>query len=164
MTKIWLLDFDGVINAVSKRGDQNVWDDWKATRINGFNILYSPTVIDTIRQIHHETDVEIKWLSTWCEDTLLFQDHIPGLPILQWLDSTEVDKDDFKRHWKLNAAQSYVPDDADVMWTEDEVYLTNREAHDWMLSRSGPLTIINPAEYHGLLPRDLRLIREWAGL
>ena len=28
MTAIWLLDFDGVINAISDRGGRTNWDNW----------------------------------------------------------------------------------------------------------------------------------------
>lgn len=30
---VWLLDFDGVVNAISKRGAKSVWDRWESARI-----------------------------------------------------------------------------------------------------------------------------------
>lgn len=163
MSKMWLLDFDGVINAFgSKNGDRTVHSDWKKCRINGFEILYSPTVIDCIRETH-EAGVDVRWLSTWCADTVQFQHHIPNLPVLPWLDNPDgTDRDGWTSiDWKVRAATAHVPTDADVMWTEDEKVVTGEYGQPWITSRTGPTTVINPHPHHGLTPKHLTTIREW---
>jgi len=66
---VWLLDVDGVVNAVSRFPDPKVWDDWQSgTAVadgTEWPITFSPSVTGTIRRLHEQGLVEVRWLTTW---------------------------------------------------------------------------------------------------
>lgn len=168
--KTWLIDFDGVVNAVSRKGDTNVWKDWKQTKLmgwddHGYPVNYSQTVVDLIAYAVSQ-GVNVVWLSTWAEETKQFPQAIPGMPELPFIGSQRdihnVSYPD-KTHWKLDAAREYVDPGHDLLWTEDEAYLTEVIASEWRLLRPGKTTVINPYTPIGLSQRQVEQIMTWIG-
>jgi len=88
----WLLDFDGVLNAVVRRGsrpDRSVWPDWTAITIEDshgtrYPVTYSPTVVRFISRVS-EAGVNVVWVSDWQADAERFCEAIPELPTLPWV-------------------------------------------------------------------------------
>src|SRR5262245_30167423 len=87
---IWLLDFDGVLNAISKRPPTHVWprDTWVVTEAKGregvlWPILAAKPVLAFIREIHETGLAEIRWHSTWQQDTVNLSEalDLPVFPI-----------------------------------------------------------------------------------
>jgi HAD domain in Swiss Army Knife RNA repair proteins len=56
------LDVDGVINALSPT---DRWDDLTHSRVDGFPIYWSPTVVRFLNEL--SSQVEILWLTSWEE-------------------------------------------------------------------------------------------------
>jgi hypothetical protein len=66
---VWLLDVDGVLNAVTRTPDWSLWDDWRRGTATAdgtaWPIWFSPTVVATVRRLHESGLVEARWLTTW---------------------------------------------------------------------------------------------------
>lgn len=66
---LWLLDVDGVLNAVTGKPDRSVWPDWRAGVATAdrqdWPIWYSRTVTETVRRVHEQGLAEVQWLTTW---------------------------------------------------------------------------------------------------
>lgn len=179
---VWLLDFDGVVNAISKRGAKSVWDRWASTRIphptpdpgmDGATLplLWSPYVVDTIAYAVSR-GVDVRWLTTWREWTTLLPDAIGGLPAgLPWMDEDmltaaggKVDVlNQLGQRWKLDVFLGLIPDDVPVLWTDDHLDAILYRAADKrrVTSRKGGTTLVVPRETIGLAQRQVREIREW---
>ncbi len=69
---VWLLDIDGVLNAVAREPDRLMWPDWQhgTAEADGVRwpICFSPSVSRTIRRLHEHRLVEVRWLTTWRSD------------------------------------------------------------------------------------------------
>lgn len=182
MRPIWLLDFDGVVNALSKRGGRAYWPDWRSATIPDpdggltragtplqLQLLWAPEVIDTVR---HALDagVDVRWLSTWRAHTALLPEIIPGLPRMRWLDETilaAVDESTLdpgksmeSGPWKVLVAKAYVPGGAPLLWTEDSLSI-DLLSESWRRARTAATTLIRPRGATGLIQREVRTIREW---
>lgn len=178
---LWLLDFDGVVNAISKRGAKSVWDRWASDRIphpdpdEGMDgvtlpILWSPYVIDAINYAV-DRGIDVRWLTTWREHTAILPDVIGDLPVLPWMDEDTLSAaggmvdvlNQLGQRWKLDVFLGVVPDDVPVLWTDDHLDAILYRAADKHLvtSRKGGTTLIAPRETIGLSQRQVREIREW---
>lgn len=66
---LWLLDVDGVLNAVTRVPDSAVWPDWAegfaAAEGRRWPITFSRTVTRTITRLHQSGAAEVQWLTTW---------------------------------------------------------------------------------------------------
>ena len=161
--KIWLLDFDDVVNG--NPSTQELWPGlWRYATVevpslrHPLPVWYSQVVVDLIASAV-DRGIDVRWLSTWCGHTQLLPAAMRGLPELPWID--------FKRwsssagYYKARAAVDYCGDEADVLWTEDEGSVTDgMVATEWRQGRSGPVTVINPLG-PGLTPGHVEQIEEW---
>lgn len=178
---VWLLDFDGVINAISKKGCNAFWDDWNQVRIQNpsnpdnpkdtLPLLWSSTVARTVADAH-AAGVRVIWLTTWREHTKVLPDIIPELPRdLPWWDEDVLlgsggrldPMNQLGQRWKFDVAHQLVPDGVPLLWTDDTLNfgilrLGNRR---WTETREGGTTLINPVEAHGLYRKHIVAIREW---
>lgn len=181
-TPMWLLDFDGVINALSKRGGRSFWPDWRSACIDHpegdrdrhdkpvkLPLLWSTTVLETVASAL-DTGVDVRWLSTWREHTTLLPPILDGLPEIPWFDENVLAADaadglDARERmvsgpWKVAVAKATVPGDAALLWTEDALSV-DMLSESWRKSRTAPTTFVRPHPAQGLIPRDVRVIREW---
>ncbi len=179
---IWLLDFDGVVNALSRRGGRTYWSDWKSAAVDHpygeltlsgqpvrLPLLWSQTVIDAIADAA-AAGIDVQWLSTWREHTALLPALIAGLPELPWLDesilpSASVEDLDpgqrmYSGPWKVQVAKAYVRDDAPLLWTEDSLTV-DMLSENWRRSRSGSTEFVRPRPSSGLVCREVQGIAEW---
>ncbi|MCU1676595.1 MAG: hypothetical protein JWM93_1353, partial [Frankiales bacterium] len=83
---LWLLDVDGVVNAVTRVPDPSVWHDWQrgSAVADGIEwpIVFSRTVARTVRRLHEERLAEVRWLTTWGEAANESLRHLLELPQL----------------------------------------------------------------------------------
>ena len=179
---MWLIDFDGVVNALSRRGGRSFWDDWRTAAVPHpegeltrrgdvvqLPLLWSRTVVDTIAHAAN-SGIDVRWLSTWREHTRLLPPVLHGLPDLPWLDENILDPDAaddldprdrmVSGPWKVAVAKAAVPDDAPLLWTEDELRV-DMLSEAWRRSRSASTTYIRPNPLTGLIRRDIAAIRAW---
>lgn len=172
---LWLLDFDGVLNAISQRGDRNVWDDWNAADItvpdgNTFPLLRSPSVVAVVNDAV-DAGVDVVWLTTWRDESQLLPKVIDGLPDLPWWGERDLERLGHRldpehvhaQRWKAQVARAMVPDGVPLLWTDDNLDYGILRAEDraWLRRRPGGSTVIAPNESIGLSKKNVRAIREW---
>lgn len=158
---IWLLDVDGVLNAVCHPSrPPQTWDHWRSgTAVAAgkrFAITFSPDLMAGIRELHESGVVEIRWLTTWAHDAnrslreLLELPEFPvaGEPVYAgaW--------------WKLPCAVRAAEAERPLIWTDDDLDAAVT-ARRWAAD-TGVLAIA-PHPAVGLIPADLDAIRTFCG-
>jgi hypothetical protein len=173
---VWLLDIDGVVNAVTRFKPPRAWpaEDWTDTKAMAerreWRILAATPVVDFIRTVHVEGRAEIRWHTTW-------QDHAAnvsvalGLPEFPVHVAPEFDANGGgellaagQRWWKLPGAWRVVKDeDRDLVWTDDDASWQLTNAQRRSLKAAGRVLIMAPESGTGLCKRHLRQIDEFLG-
>jgi hypothetical protein len=156
------LDVDGVINAVSVNSPSmhlTGWTTWEAKPANGWQILYSPEVVEAFNTLAARDDVTVKWLTTWEDDAP--QELCPALGIngQDW-EVLHGDQHAWRGSdwWKLHAIQADVaatmPDR--FVWIDDDIR-PEREATDWMATLQHGLWI-SPNTNWGVTRKHLEAV------
>lgn len=181
---LWLLDVDGVLNAVTDQPDRTVWPDWRHGRATAdgvsWPICFSPTVTRTVRRLHDSGLAEVRWLSTWGRhanaDLRALLD-VPELPVVAErpaaatlpdgavADGAISHGDTVEDHgpwWKLAAVRSLVNAEPDrpLVWTDDELRY-EIEAAWWVTTNVRRHLLLAPPARVGLTPRLLRQIERF---
>ncbi len=154
---IWLLDVDGVLNAVTLEPDRSVWPRWTTgtAQTNGrsYPITFSPDVMAGIRDLHRRGLVEIRWLTTWSRDAnrdLRRLLELPEFPVVGRPGGSAV-------WWKLPLAQEVGREGRPLIWTDDELGYS-AEAMDWLNGLEQPALAIAPQPAVGLRREHLDTI------
>lgn len=179
-TPVWLLDVDGVLNAVVGKGKKpprsagwpaDSWLDFVAdTTISQvpdeFRIVAAQPVLDVVRRARDEGLAEVRWLTTWEESDLVLNELAPklGLPDFPIAGrQTEFPGTSYSHWWKLPIAQRVHGEDPgrDILWTDDDISFF-RPARIWANSQpKGRITWISPNSGLGLMPVHVDKITEW---
>lgn len=156
-TPLWLLDIDGVINAVSKRPPKGLWDDadWIVTSAvaggQRWPILAARPVVDFIREAHENALAEIRWHTTWQFDAHNVADalDLPQFKVQERGTPMRVP------HWKVCAVNHELLHDRDrrVVWTDDDA---NDAIRHVTIADMRRLTVICPPTRTGLTSGQLR--------
>jgi hypothetical protein len=147
------LDVDGVINAVSKNSPAlkiTGWQKWATKKISGWQILYSPELIDELNRLAELPSVTFKWLTTWEDEAANELSPATGLNGQEW---EVLHGDQHAWHgrdwWKLQAIREDVASNNDrFIWVDDDIS-AEPEALNWVKSEGGGL-VISPNTTHGL--------------
>lgn len=170
---VWLLDIDGVINALgSEFACATAWpgDDWHsgwATAADGdkFWITAAEPVLEFIRRVHEEGLAEIRWLTTWRGAAVNVARllNLPRFPCQQeYPSSTGAQKE--RAHyvwWKQPCAEHVVEvEQRSLVWTDDDLHreLSIKARHK--LQKAGAL-LVRPDDITGLGPADLTRIENY---
>lgn len=160
-TPIWLLDVDGVLNAVTSEPDLAVWPDYRSgfatARHRRWPITWSPTVVRAVREVHEARRAEVLWLTTWDDDANGDLAHLLGLPALPVAGrSRETKAEPHNGWWKLQVARRVHHEDPSrpLLWTDDDLSYDS-EASEWISTRG---LGISPMTDRGLDPHDLTAI------
>jgi hypothetical protein len=164
---VWLLDIDGVVNAVVSKPPRNVWpaDAWvevEAESAHGLSwpILTARPVVDFVRRVHDSALAEVRWHTTWREYAHNVGRAL-GLPEFPIQDAPEF-KEESERWWKLPAAQRILAEERRALvWTDDETATELSRAERIALRRMGRALLIGPAARTGLTRRHLRQIESF---
>lgn len=171
---IWFLDVDGVINACPWEAvHRNIetpkpaWPDLRVTQVRShggqkrpYQIIYSPTLISLIRDLHTSGIVEVRWLTTWANGANNHLRHHLGLPELQLAGPHPTKKEMkaadgrgvwWKRAVALGAIQALAPE-TKVVWTDD--HLVHFPILCEGLAKAGVLAIA-PDDMLGLTPTNM---------
>jgi hypothetical protein len=183
---LWLLDVDGVLNAVAKRPDRGVWRDWKHGKATAdgveWPIWFSPTVTGTVARLHETGVVEVRWLTTWGAQANGELRELMGLPELAVAgepphlaedhgadshgEAVAIEEADDGKvgWWKLEAVQRILADEPErpVIWTDDDLG-GERDAVTWVERHVAQRLLLSPRPNTGLTPRQLRAIRSYCG-
>lgn len=160
---VWLLDVDGVINAMKK-------PRWggpprQATAYCGseaWRMRFAPELIRRIRELHLSGAVELRWCTTWCPQA----GQLEKIFYLPQLARSLADKDCGgstrypAMNAKLAAALAVVREEKrDLIWTDDDAIPGTGTGLDTLLAHGALL--ISPDDRYGLLPADMDLITGW---
>lgn len=171
---VWLLDVDGVINAMSKRGDRTAWpaDQWAKRDVLAmdglFPVLTADPVLDFLRTVHETGAAEIRWHTSWQQwavAALAPALGLPSWPVAEAPEFTDAESGFGTGHawWKLGAAERVVHEEGRrLVWTDDDLRWETRSnpSLPGLLARPGVLGVAT-RPHTGLLPRDLRSIAEF---
>lgn len=164
---VWLLDVDGVLNALSRPG----WHAPPARRyahVDGleFKLRWAPSLIDAIVDLHRSKTVEIRWATSWVNhtDQLCRLMGLPRFPLAFTLPVTLKAATD-ELHAATEAAKrvaalATITPGRRLLWTDDDaIFLVGTPERD-ALEAAGSL-LIAPDDRRGLQPEDIDKIRAW---
>lgn len=187
---LWLLDVDGVLNAVTGIPDRKIWSDWEYGRATAgqdwWPIWYSPSVIAAVNRVHEQGLAEIRWLSTWGEHANGSLRELLGLPQFmvagrepRWARSEghtweSISHAEYAgagavdpltgRWWKFDVVRDLHTTDPDrpIIWTDDDLR-RHRGVSTWMRLHTKSL-LLSPRPAQGLTPRMIRSINTYLGV
>jgi hypothetical protein len=178
---VLLLDVDGVINVVARKPPTHIWyaDAWVETQVrtgeHNYRILAAQPVLDLLERIHVEGLAEIRWHTTWQNDTEILADALclPSWPVahapefrggLAWI-SARI-RNELNPWWKVPAAERVVREEKrPLIWLDDDItwslrrYNVDRELRDY-----APTLTISPDEKIGLTKKCLLRIEQFLEL
>lgn len=161
---VWLLDVDGVINALSARPPVSYWhrgSQWSHERINGYMILWSHDVVRFIREVHEEGLAEVRWHSTWQHLANEFLSPAMNLPQFEVMDARPIAS--CRYWWKIDGATEVLTSGRRILWTDDDLAYSHDEVVAEIALSPGNL-VLSPRSEVGLLPRDLKRIATYLGI
>jgi hypothetical protein len=176
---VWLLDIDGVLNAVSAE-PPDVWpaDCWVRAEATctgvDWPLLVARPVLDFVWRVHRTARAEIRWHTTWQHEAAGVA-HALRLPEFAVQPSPEFDARRDQRvggaapvgatWWKLGAAERLVDDGRTLVWTDDDADVQlGRRAREHRLRGMSTALIVAPRTEIGLTPADLGAIDAFLGL
>jgi hypothetical protein len=162
---LWLLDVDGVVNAVAKNVVRDVYADWVCldAKAGGqlFPIKAAQPVLDFLREVHESGLAQIWWHTTWQEDAPLLgkQLGLPEFGVWRAPESNWNYAEHRSQWWKTPGAlrAKSIADEfgSKFVWTDDdipyELSKIDRPAFDGGL-------LVSPNQRHGLSPKELETI------
>jgi len=163
---IILFDFDGVFNILDKPdGAQKRWDELVTVTIpydghpkeDEFRVMVGKTLIDFLTRLAASELVDIRWLTTWVDNTEKFP-HWLGMPVLPWMARPEVESEwDW---WKQKAVKKLVEEvgsEVPILWVDDDHGYDPSTAH-WLFTSQFQIHPLAPESISGLLPLDVETI------
>lgn len=130
MTKTKLFfDVDGVFNALPWKHTDLVgetgWQTWEKVKVNGFTITYSPELVAAVNTIAARDDVEVHWLTTWCDKAASMIAPALGINGVDWPvigTDADVDHKSLHRWWKFDLLRTELfEDESPVVWVDDDM-------------------------------------------
>lgn len=177
---VWLLDFDGVLNAISRNGMKTGWHTWNKGSVKSplpdepnihYPLLWATETVKAVADAH-AAGVRVVWLTTWREHTALLPPILTGLPegLEVWDEDTLLAAggklntlNQIGQKWKFDVAKHLVPDGVPLLWTDDNLpyILLGRDNRDWLPSRKGSVTTVVPTTTLGLSQNQTKSVYEW---
>lgn len=149
---LWLLDVDGVLNAlrVDVPGDHRRFP--ARTQGRTFVITYRPALMARIHTLHDQGVVEIRWLTTWCEDAATAIASRVDLPAFAVEGAEDYRTDTGSHWWKATVARRLVNQNPSrpLIWTDDDLDWGHEIGElDWLVDHPARL-VISPDPALGL--------------
>jgi hypothetical protein len=170
-----LFDFDGVFNPVGKtETDMPVLDDHLQQIIKlpfGYGIFSDMIVhvnqvnIDFFNNLTLNSALEVKWLTTWQQDTELFPEALNFKPA-PWV-KAEADPErllqpkEARKWWKLYTIQNIVKSNpkTNILWVDDDIN-DDMETISWLAATKTVQALV-PNYLKGLTLEDRELITKF---
>lgn len=172
---VWLLDIDGVINAVANKPDGSVWpkETWHRKDVAYFPMLVAEPVLEFIRDVHRLGLAEIRWHTTWQQQAITQFAPAFDLPDFQLQEGYK----EVNGVWpKIYAYKDLRLEDRPCIWTDDDLdnLSYNDDPDNWVRSalprsgsqnflRRGNSLLIAPRPTLGLTRRHLKEIADFIG-
>lgn len=175
---LWLLDIDGVINALARAAPTTAWpeDAWvrHVVRVEvpgrgpmTLPILAARPVLDFVTAVSDAGRAEIRWHSTWRSAAVTGLAPVLGLPPIPISIAPEWDEPPTDSWWKLPAAQRAVVAGRRLLWTDDDIafYRGDPRAAEALavLDASEEALVLTVDGRSGLTPADLETIEAFLG-
>lgn len=156
---IWLLDVDGVINAVNHQPpDGHELIDVQDHRGIEWPIIFRRPLVDFINNIHASGLAEVRWLTTWEHDARLRLAPLLGFDDFEVVERDESPTEDSEATWwKSLAAQRLAMENPErpIIWTDDDIdYAIVNEEIEWMNDLAEDFLVISPRTTVGLTEED----------
>ena len=167
---LWLLDIDGVVNALARGAMPVAWPEHEwvqrlvITEIPGRGVMTLPIlaarpVLDFVADVHRSGSAEIRWHSTWRTAAITSFAPALGLPTtIRMSVAPEWNERPVAQWWKLGAAERAAATGRRLVWTDDDLRVYQHETEH--LAAGGNL-LLGPFADTGLTPDDLRQIAEF---
>lgn len=169
---LWLLDIDGVLNAVCTKPNWHMWpkDSWSFRRVgnrigkdrgqpkNGWGCWVAQPVVDFITEAHEEGRAEIVWHTTWQHEANDFGKAF-GLPTFDIWDAPEYKERTPSEWtwWKQPGFNRALATGRPVVWTDDHLESPMMR----QFSDRSRAALFSPSGDCGLSPKNLRIIGEY---
>ncbi len=176
MIPVVLLDVDGVLNAITRKPDPNVWSRWREGSANSgtrdYPIRWAEEVAEFIGELHTSGRAEVRWHTTWQQYAQTAIEPLLGLPRFEVADAPEFTDRSHEAAaiaagrptwWKLPAAERVVQQEhRPLIWIDDDMRdgLRRYDIHEGFTAHQRTM-FVAPDETTGLTPRYLRLITEF---
>lgn len=166
---VWLLDIDGVVNALARGPVRDSFpaEDWTQHVVEAdipnmgrmvLPIYVAQPVLDFVRHVYDDGLAEVRWHSTW--RTAAMTDlgpilRLPPIPISiapEWTTRPA-------GWWKLPAAQRVVTSGRPLVWTDDDIVNFPDEVGE--LGEGADRLLISPDPDTGLNADDLARIEKF---
>ena len=153
-----LLDVDHVVN--NPFFNKKHWDDTLMVRVKGWNIGYSPAMVEKFNSFSRTGLAEIRWLTTWDETarTML----APALGFDEFLLARDPEKEIEKDQAAEKLARDYP--DRPIVWLDDEVGWYTTETRDFWMQRTAKTLLLQPDQKTGLTPKQLEIVEKFLKL
>ncbi len=175
MPPVWLLDIDGVINALAYPPNVKTWPahQWvEAAAASAHEIewplLAAQPVLQFLRDVHEQGRAEIRWHTTWQRHAVNVGAAL-ALPLWPVHDCPEFYMDETQiavplttkvsRWWKLPAAQRVLTEGRPLLWTDDDARYQLRRAD--VAAWGSRALVVSPSASNGLTRHHLRRINTW---
>jgi len=154
------MDVDGVLNTFSYP-DPLIHSDYHGFEAgNGFTIMWSPSLLKRITDLHDSGAVVVKWLTTWQS---LANDHLRekfGFSEELEVVGGECDYMGWGAHWwKLPLAEEVYNSGARVIWTDDDIPSSSTARE--FVEEANPDRLLAIAPVDCLTHADLDMIEGW---
>lgn len=164
MTRLLLLDMDGIINLKPSKEASAAHLDLTATVVRTDlyeeEVHYSPEVVkQLVAIINSQADiVRVKWLTAWQQNTQLFPTAIGTPSSWGWLRSPEAVPEN--NSWKIDVVRNRVTPSYDsILWVDDRIVF---EPEALKLAQDSRLNVLSPPASTGLTALELERITDWA--
>ncbi|MGH8861229.1 MAG: HAD domain-containing protein [Jatrophihabitantaceae bacterium] len=170
---VWLLDIDGVVNALAHGPVRDSWPaelwvqhvvhaDIPGTGRMALPILAATPVIDFITAVVDSGAVDVVWHSTWRAAAVTDLAPVLGLPSIPISVAPEWTHRPDHVWWKLPAAQRVVEAGRRLVWTDDDIAVLGDQVAE-LYARADTL-LIAPDRCAGLNREHLQRIREFVAV
>lgn len=158
----WLLDVDGVINALGLTSalGRSGWSmaPWVTQEVAGTDLCYS-----IINRLHDEGHVQVHWLTTWDDHATSFLAPALGLGHYTLLQETRAwDRDRDHWWWKFNIASELAGDGRRVIWTDDELG-EDETVNTWLRAHASEVLGVSSDEDTGLSVKGVHHVLDFLG-
>lgn len=170
---VWLLDIDGVINALSRGPVQDSWpsEQWVQRVVDAeipgsgrmvLPIFAAQPVLDFVTRVVASGAAEVVWHSTWREAAATALAPALGIAAMPVSVAPEWPQRPARVWWKVPAARRVVESGRRLVWTDDDISVVPDQVAD-LVEHAGTL-LIAPDPQTGLTAEHLHAIAGFIGL
>ena len=170
---VWLLDIDGVVNALARGPVAGSWpaDQWVQhvvpADIPGSGRMVLPIfvarpVLDFVARVVETGAAEVIWHSTWREAAVSDLAPVLGLPAHADLARAGMDAASRAHLVEAPGGARVIESGRRLVWTDDDIAVVPEQVGD--LAARPDTLLISPDPYTGLTPADLAAIADFIGM